>query len=223
MSYYLYDPYYVPEYVVPMYQQLCPNLFQTQCPSTEASTSCPPIASAPPITTPTCPSICSDQKSAMIMGASTTQSIPNNASIYPFTPVLVWGANSNVNQINTGNIAYDPCTGYFTVSKTGIYSISSYLTWDPNPLGTREMWIIRIPTGVSTPLTTTNTQVLATDTRLASTSTYVPTRVTLTTDAYLIIGDRIAVSVWQDSGSVLNISPSNQLGNKITIIQMTQC
>ena len=206
---------YTYNYCQPSYT--CPVYVSTPCP-----TPCPtPVPPPVTIIVPPLPI----ERAALILGTATEQEIPNNvgggaSTAFPFTILTIWGpdADGDVNQFDNGTIIHDPVTGYFTITRTGIYSISAYITWDPSTVGTREMWINRLPVGVVAPPDQFNTQVLAADSR---TGTDTPTRVTLTTDAYLLAGDRVFVSVWQNSGTPLTVADQDfEQGNKIAIVQL---
>ena len=169
---------------------------------------CQPICNpCPPICNP-CQPIC-DTRVALITTPTGPQTIQNNPTPFPFARVINWNLSP---QNSVGCITFNAVTGEFTVPKTGYYAISVYITWDINSAGNREIWINHVPCGSNTPT------VLAADTRVAGQG--VPTRVTLSTEAYLNAGDRIFVSVFQDSGAPngLQIFPAFQQGNKISII-----
>ena len=162
---------------------------------------CQPICNNNP-----CQPVC-DTRVALITTSAGPQVIQNDPQPFPYARVINW---NQIPDNSVGGIAYNAVTGEFTVPKTGYYSLSSYITWEPNDIGNREMWINQIPSGSNTVRT------LAADSRKSTIG--IPTRVTLSTEAFLNAGDRVFVSVWQNSGVPLQIFFLSPQGNKFSII-----
>lgn len=174
--------------------QQCNNICYTQC----QPTSCPPTCGPCAVSYDTI--------------SSTSTSLPNN----PTPTVVQVGSTSYAGVVtpitgftatpivNIGGITYNNTTGQFTISSAGNYLISTNAGFAINSTsGTRELYIYKIDgiTGVIS--------LLASDSRNATSvgATYI----TLTTNAYLNVGDRIFVGANQSSGITLPTVSNNRL------------
>ena len=147
-------------------------------------------------------------KVALITTPTGPQRIQNDPEPFPFARIVVW---NHIAEYSVGCITYNATNGEFTIPKTGIYSISVYVTWELTPTNTpRELFIYRVPCGTST------INVLAADTRNVVAS--LSTSITLTTNALLCKGDRIFIGAWQESGGPIHIFPVGQRDNRLSIV-----
>ena len=155
---------------------------------------------------PKCQPQC-DISSALVTSINTPQQIQDQQNPLLYTRVINWNL---IADIRIGNITYNAVNGEFSVPKSGFYALSAFITWDTNGFGSREISFYKV-SGLST------ASILAADTRLANTA--LPTSTTLSTEVWLTACDRIFLSVWQNSESILPISSLGS-GNKISIIQL---
>ena len=150
-----------------------------------------------------------------ISGIPTVQTIATSTT--PFngtfngTAVTNWGTSPLV---NTGGVTFDPTTGRFTIPSNGRYAISAYVTFAATAGAivpfTVNVYIYRIPANSS------SFSLLAAQTAVAQ-STTLDTEVTVSTNYTLGLGDRIFVSVFQNSGTNVNIL--SQTANHVAIIK----
>ncbi len=121
--------------------------------------------------------------------------IPAGSTVIPagtVTPLTGFTGNPST---NCGGITVNPSNGQFTIPCAGRYTLSIFVGFSANAVGTREVYIYRIDasTGVIS--------LLVSDSRNAT--SVGPTNVTISTSVDLNANDRIFFAVTQNSGSTL--------------------
>ncbi|MEM3062951.1 MAG: hypothetical protein QW303_05345 [Nitrososphaerota archaeon] len=115
-------------------------------------------------------------------------------------------------EVNVGGISYDTTSGRFTIPLSGNYLLSASFSIvnTATTSGNLYVYIVRIKANSGI------VDQLAADIRPIDATA----RVTLTTVAYLNVGDRILFAVAQNTGNALNIFPTSDPSNRFAIVRI---